>query len=386
MRESFFNSWNYYEKIQRLCLIVFFGVFLYLRFHWRVSNLELVGDELALIKATQMKFFYFLTHYAGTSEYHLPGSFLLVYGMAHWIGNGLLVVSIPFYLISSAAYWLIALINWRRILDLNELKDHLAGWINVIACILITYNSSQIIHSFEARPYSTLTLLSLLALWLSWAAYSAQKFQFRHLVSFVSIAIFHNFGLLMLLISGGYWILRELVSCDRKIGGLRNAIGKSLAFAKVYSVGSVLSMAFIAFFILKSPIFSLANTTVSFGRNTFEYIQSGWRGAIQVVAIYYGFFGWLKLLRFLLLLCLAGGTVWLVHRKKWVALISPLVLVILPTFIIYGSAVLSNYWFIQRQFVWVMPYWAVYNAVCFIICCQLGYEWIFKRLSSRTFS
>ena len=368
-----FNSWKRYHVAQLILLALYFFVYLYLRIQFR-GNLAFLGDELFMSANMKQDLYTYLTKALPSVEYHLPGSFLLAYPIAHWVSTDRFILFLPYLTLAAILYWMLAFIDWWKVLGLKEEKGNWTQWTNVVACFLLTHNVHNQLHSVECRPYSTLSLLSLSAFVLVWRLMYAQRFRWRYVAGVAAISLFHNFGILMISLAVSYVAFRQFVVC--RTGDWRSRVlsvwKRSRVLSRSILFGFVIALPCVWYYCSHAPMFvntsSAKGAASSFGRNTHEYIRPGWEGAEQVFSIYYGLAAKMKKIRKYFVICFFVATVLFLRRKEWACVTFPLVFVIAPTLLIYVFALRSNYWFLQRQFVWVMPYWAVYNAVCLMTC------------------
>lgn len=369
---SFFNSWKKYSRTQIVFLIVIFCVFLYYRLAYRIASAKYVGDEFFTIQNLNYPWHTYFFKILPSMEYHYPGTYLLIYPLGQLSTNPYFLF-LPFLAISVAFYLLLAKIDWWRLFNFKQEVSVFPQWINVIACGLIAVNQTQHIHSFEMRPYSTLSLLALLALWCTWVIFHGRSFKWRYVFGLSAILLFHNFGILMIFLSAFYLTVYFFLGSNPK-NRFKNIVKRLKIPFQTIVVASLISFPLIFFYfqgghshLLNTGLAKKSEKLVNFDRNTHEFIQQGWRGFEQVAALCYGFSGKQRMLRGYVVALMFLGSLVIIFKKHWAALSFLVIFVATPLIVIYLSALYSGYWFIQRQFVWVMPFWALYNAFCIVL-------------------
>lgn len=351
-KNSLFYSWKDFTQLQIAFFSVIFGIYCYFRFQYRFRS-EFLSDELYTISGFQHSFAHYLFHYLPKGEFHYPVDFLLMYPIGHWITTNRFVLMIPHMIAMFVFYFFFIKINWQKVLDLS-FKFPDPKWINVIAAAMIAYNETQILHALILRPYAVLSLLTLLALTLAYYSFHAIQFKAKLSWAIFAFIIFHNYCLLMLLL-GIFYISVTMLRKIKMKEVIRFLVSHVHSF-QIIGFGMLLALPVLIYF-HQAPALQpeyLANSQI----DTHQYIKPGLKGFIQVVAIYYGF----KPMRILLLCLGLMGTLFLIIQKKWKPIFFLFVWVILPTFMIYVADVRMKYWFIQRQFLWAMPFHAVYIA------------------------
>ena len=216
-----------------------------------------------------------------------------------------------------------------------------------------------------------LSLLALLSFVLSSKLIRIPRFDFRYALGMFVLVNIHNYGLLMLIAGLSFCVTVRMIESGASVSkgfGANPYRHIFFPFLGVVFLSIPLWYIFLNTPIVKSmdgSTFQYAGLTVR--SYVHEWIKPGIKGLSQVIALYYGF----KPFRILLLTTAVIGTFYFLVKKKWAAILFPVAWVAGPTGAIYFADLYLGYWFIQRQFLWVMPFWAVYNAVCFIVCLGL---------------
>ncbi len=377
IKPSFFVPWDEYSEWQLFCLVIGFFIFLYLRLILRTN--DYVGDETVTVNAFQHDLYTYLTQALPRSEYHFPGTFLLLYAIGHWIGvTNSYLLSLPYLIMSILSYLMLAKINWWQILGMKKGGNEIL-WVNVITCMMVAYNVHHQIYSLELRPYSTLTLLSLLALWLSFLIFNSSRLRWMNVFALAAIISFHNFGLIVLIPGASYFFLIQVFHLMKKKESFNIFAKKMLPVFQVFAVSFIMTLPLVWLYCHSAPMFvnSHTNAALQFHRGTHTYIKEGWQGIKQVISIEYGLVDHLKIIRFVLAFFFIVGTFIFILKNQWRPVLFLLCFVVLPIYLIYGLAVHSDYWFLQRQFIWTAPFWAVYHGACVIACIRFTTQnWI----------
>jgi len=370
-QQSFFYSWKQFSRPQLSVLITYFFVYFLLRLQLRLSS-SLLNDEQVTTGGLHLPFVQWITEYLPRSDYHFATSYLVLYPVGHWISLSPFILCIPYAIISCLFYFVFVKVNWPALLNLSP-KDPVISpiWLNIVAAVLVTHNATQIEHAFAVRPYGSLSLLAVFALCLSMKVLTSDRFRLSYVLGIAVLSVYHNYGVMMIFYSTLYIFARYFILPDTTLSGEK---------VKMPHLAAILTM--VTGFALAAPLWLYyVNSTVLQALNitaydpavhtlVHYYIKPGIKGVTQVAALYYGF----KPFRLMLFAVMLVGVFYFIRKRKWQVLLFPICLVILPTAVIYLFARLSNYWFIQRTFIWVMPFHAVfvsaamYAAVNWMAC------------------
>jgi hypothetical protein len=263
-----------------------------------------------------------------------PGDYLLTLPF-FLLSENKWVVSIPHY-----ATMLLTFLFFYKIW--TEMPYGRVGFIAALACL--TFNKHQIFHALELRPYGTLSTLALFSFWLLLGLRSALRtktipsvYRWMAVVAGVwFVCVFHAYGVLM--VSGATLLF---LLTWRPFPRLQ-ALGHYLA---PIVTGGLLALPIYLYFMVPAlrPM----------GEDTFAFIAPPPWGLKSVVLILVGsrWFYWLLPVAFVSLF---------LKESRWERLALCGALVAFPLVIILLGDLRVHYWFVQRQFIWTAPFFAMF--------------------------
>lgn len=223
-------------------------------------------------------------------------------------------------------------------------------WGYIITFSVVCFNATLIFHATEIRPYAVLPTLALACLYLSEMLInrnnlsSIKKF---FIGAFFLLTIgFHTYGLFMLLFSLIYVLLNKPPT--RTFSSIFKSIAKMLVV--VFSIGLPFWI-FCIFGPLRYPVESRKI-------DVFVYIPNP---LINVIGFLKGVFGNLvgfKKFYFLLISLVFPFVFPFKERFRQISFL--VIMVFFPMLSIFACDLTVGYNFIQRQFIWVMPYFAIF--------------------------
>ena len=357
--DNFFYEWKEFRFAQLILIALYFFISSYLRFQYRWSH-PLDGDELMTIQGLRMDFYSMLFDFIPKTDFHFPPAYVLLYPIGHYLSMAPLIVSAPYAVLSLYFYYFFARVNWPKIVGFKNQRFAIdVKWINVLACVLISYNDTLIIHALVLRPYALLCPLALLALWLADKILNLKNLNWRYVVAVLALLLFHNFGSLMMLTAFGYCLLSRISQAEGNSSLSIQIKSYAPAFLTV-GLAVLLSVPFFWWYLQYPFLHQYHFSSI----DPHLFIHPGMRGIIQVWAIYYGLSQpHLKPFRLILVVFVACTIPLFFRQKKWMVLGFLFVFVICPTWLIYLFDLRLNYWFVQRQFIWAIPFHAVFVAM-----------------------
>ncbi len=273
-----------------------------------------------------------------------PGDYLLTYPFLKIYGEsknkwGL---AIPHILATMAGFYFLYLVG-RRFFKTT------AGY--CVAFLVMCFNDELVFHSFEFRPYAVLPTLSLMVFYFTDRIMN----DYERLSSLKRVAIgiflaitilFHQYGIAMVGFSALFFFAGKLHHANLKKEFLR--------YFKYYGIILLLTLPLWLWYL--KPVLEVG------GRVPFQYIPNP---MIDTVGFLKSVFG--NLIGFKKLYILLAGVVIafiLPHRERLRQIGFFVLLIALPIELILFSDLLGNYTFLQRQFIWVTPLFAILLGWC----------------------
>jgi len=305
-----------------------------------LASRPLSGDEIFQFNniAGPFKPFWQHLHYGDHTSF--PGDYLLTYPFVRIFGLSKWGLAVPHLLMTVLGFYLLYRIC-RRVLTTPSAI--------LITITLFAVNQNLVYHALEFRSYAGLPVLALGSFY-SWDLviknYSdLERWQKIGIGIFLTFcAFFHAYGILILtlplvfLLSDRAWKVSASV---------RNFIGTILVLGALlwgwYASASLFGLKWEGGYSIK---------------DTFRYIP---HPLTSPVGFFKGIVGNLVGCRPLYFLLLGPVLALIVpNRDKFKQLIFLTLLIVLPLFLILLVDIRTRYWFIQRQFIWIMPYFALW--------------------------
>jgi len=219
---------------------------------------------------------------------------------------------------------------------------------------IICFNNTLIIHSFEIRPYAVLPTLSLLSYYFWERLFSSQEVMPKRIkiwwgVFIVLMAGFHAYGLFIVFLPAVYHFLKVLENFSIKEVWQKN--GMYLVTIGIISF-SVWFYYALGTRVIYHPILSAMPIT------TFEYFSNP---AVDLIQFLKNIFGNLLGNKFLyvLMVGLMGIGLGTKSEVKFKILFF-LLLIVLAIECVFLPTLMEGYVFVQRQFIWVIPFFAIF--------------------------
>ena len=314
---------------------------LYLRIAARAYG-KLWTDELAQLGTMEYPFMVFLKKIASIETFpYLSGDYYLVYPFFKIFGYNKWGLAIPHMVITILGFYLLYLIAKRYL-------KTVFGYLIVFLAVML--NPNLISHALEMRVYAVLPTLSLACLYFSQRFLEPDLNLSKRLgISFFFILViwFHAYGILILFFTICFCLWQ-----------VRNNPGFKLIFKRAFkNTAMVLAVAMPLWFI---SVFGPHNNYQIV--NTFEYIPDpfkdtfGFFRAVLANLIGYRFRG-----LYLLLLGIVFPLA-IPYKQRLEQIAFLLLLIVVPITVILIADVKNSYWFVQRQFIWAMPFFAIFLA------------------------
>lgn len=322
---------------------------LYRRFLW-FQERELWGDELYQFQSMKGPFQPFWLHCNFGDHTSFPGEYLLNYPLIQIFGLNKWGLSILHIFITIAGlYFLYRLC--RRYLKL------IGGYI--VAFLMFGLNETLTWHAFEFRPYAVLPTLALGSLYFAHLIVEEHSTlggirKFFIGLFFVVTVSYHAYGILIFLLPVIYVIMLDIFR-----RGSQSVIREG--FMRYLFIVAVIAIPIWSWY-ASSNFFGLNSNIMQSRQYTFEFIPNP---AVNFLGFLKGIVG--NLVGYKPLYFLLGGVgaaLLLPYKFKSHLLIFILWLVVLPIELILFTDLRSQYWFLQRQFIWIMPFFALFVGWC----------------------
>ena len=223
---------------------------------------------------------------------------------------------------------------------------HPISWI--ITFVLFSFHQELIFHAFELRPYSLLIALSLSSFYILNDVFNRPRLVFKGQLAWYWLALilsicYHPYGFIMICCIGFFFVLRDW----RTENFLKRLLERKIFWLSLAFLGTWLWL-----YYLKGTIDNPLPAVVAKTIDVFQFIPNPLENPRVFLRSVVGNLLGCKYLAPLLL----GPIIsifWPKESRKEM-LLGFLMLVVMPILLILISDSMSGYWFIQRQFIWVM--------------------------------
>lgn len=275
-----------------------------------------------------------------SGDYYLIYPFFKIFSYNKW---GLAIPHIIFTILGFYILYLVCKLYFKSI------------WGYLITFMIFCFNSTLIIHATEIRTYAVLPTLALACFYLS-EQLTRQNINMNRKKKlaigafFVLVIWFHAYGIAMVMLSVTFSLLSRLKDEDFSI--ILQGMAKLL---------------FIVFCVaMPLWIYSVFGPHYQYRKdnfNPFQYIPNPLINTIGFLKAIFGNLVGYKKLYFLLIGVIFPFLIPYKGRLKQAFFL--LWMVFTPIGLIMFNNIISNYWFVQRQFIWVMPFFTFF----------LGWSW-----------
>ena len=328
-------------------VIVLTLIGLYLRFDNRMKT-PLIGDEAYAVNVMSrykplLAFFNELPHLEFSS--YLTGDYYLLYPFVNTFGANKWAVATPHIISTILCFYFL----------FKVCQLHLKTAVGFLMTFAIaSFNSTLIEHSFELRYYAVLQTLGLMTYYYTYLLInrprSLSTIKLIVMGTFFCLTIlFHFYSVIMICTMIAFFLAihiqnREVVNVAKKIIPL-----------------------FVVVFLITGPILYLVlfvkfHVSAIWGNEPFKYIPNPLDNLIGFLkGILCNLVGYKK---FYFLLAGLVISLCLPHKDREKQFWFFLLLVFLPIAALLLLDLKGGYWFIQRQFIWVIPLFAVLLGWC----------------------
>jgi len=337
---------NFIRRHCRVIIAVFFtSAGLFLRFK-KLANRDLWCDEIWQLAQTVGSFKPIWEKVHLIDYTCFSGDYFLTYPFVHFLGDSKWAINIPHYFTTLLGFFIFYLICRKY------LKTALSF---TIGFLILCFNGNLIFHSFEFRPYAVLPTLSLAAFYfidmiiskwenLSWLKKSLIGIFVLFVVSF------HIFGIMII---GSCFIYSIIIETRKPYYG--EVIKKMMPF--------LLCIGFLAFLLFFWHTSGTMWNSIN-NENTFKYYPDPANDFIHFMRqVFANLMGNKKYGQKFLAL-----GIWIAfllpHKDRLKQIGFFLVMIVMPILCILMADIYSGYWFLDRQFIWVMPLYAFLLSWC----------------------
>ncbi len=332
---------------RQIVAIVFTLWGLLLRFQ-KLADRELWTDELIQLEATLDPFFTLLNPASPRSDTTgFIGDYLLTYYFVRFFGVNKLAVAIPHIIVTCIGFYFFYLICQKYFKTI---------WGFIIAYAIVCFNSQLIYYSFEIRPYAVLPTLALGCfhsmgelLEKQSTLVSLRKRVWLSIFFTVTI-LFHVYGILIVFTTGIFHVINQFTNYS-----IKDILKR---YFKFFGLILLIAMPLWAWF--SGAIIHNLGTMKAF--DTFAFIPSPLVDPIGFLkGIFCNLIGYKPFYAAFLGIVLAFL---IPHRERNRQIGFFLVLVIFPLVCLLLADLYLGYWFLQRQFTWIMPLFAFFLGWC----------------------
>lgn len=300
-----------------------------------LCQISLAGTPfLTLVKTFPQKEF---CAYIACADYFLTYPFAKIFGLNKW---GIAIPHIVATILGFYILYLVCKMYFKTI------------WGYIVTFTIVCFNATLINHATEIRVYAVLPTLALAVFYFSQVfirqPFMGLKKKLLLGIFFIGAIWFHPYGVVMVFTCFVY------------------ALGAKLHTPEFAAIFKKTASFLCAVFGIAMPLWLLGvfgpHTPYLTYTNTFEYIPNpivNIKAFLKtVILLLVGY----KMLYFLLLGALIPVFIHYKDRFKQIGFL--LICVLIPIQFVLLSDLFSGYWFVQRQFIWVMPLFAFFLGWC----------------------
>jgi len=353
--EKIIGSICRYLRPALITIICIYGLYL------RVVTLavrQLSPDEMFQVHVLNSSFLQFLQSLREL-EYcsYLSGDYFLLYPFFKIFGYNKWGLAIPHIISTILGFWLLYLIC-RKYLRTT--------FAYLIVFVVVCLNINLIGHALELRVYAVLPTLALGCLYLCQRLVGS-KTTFKQKIAvglfFVITIWFHVYGLLILFVTALFSLFEK-----------RRDPSFGLIFKDFFKFMSVVLAMSLPLWIISVFGPHAANQKV----DIFEYIPNPLFDIIGFLkGVFANLIGYRHKQLYLLLIGLFFPLL-IPYKRRFEQMTFLIFLVFVPIGIILLADVKNSYWFVQRQFVWVIPFFALFLGWSWdSLFCYIGKKFLF---------
>ena len=340
------NCEKYFPNLYRyrfpLAGILFSIWGMYLRIRWLMARPFMDGDQFYQLKAMEQPFWEMIKNMPHQEHCsYLSFDYYVNYPFFRWFGFNKWLTNIPHLLITALGFYFFYLVCRQYLKTV---------WGLALAFTIFCFNISLIDNAVQIRVYAVLPTLALMCLYYSRYVIenfsqisSAKKFWLG--AFFILLLWFHVYGVVILGCTMFFIVLEKY----REENFRENFFG----LFKFFGIVLLIAMPFWAYSVYgphspyrpEPPFHFIANPAINF----LKFVKSILANLLGKSQMY-----------FLLLGVLIPFVIPYKNRSRDIMIF--FVLVVIPLQVLLYGVVKHEYWFLQRQFTWVMPFFAMYLA------------------------
>lgn len=306
---------------------------------------DLNNDELYQLQDIYNRRYNFLLHNTYGDHTFFPGEYILTYPFVTLFNKHPLAIAFPHFITMLLSFFLL-----YKICALY-LKSRMSV---AIVFLTVCLNTNLIYHSLEYRPYAVLPTLALASLFLGHYTVShytnLTKTQKCFIAFYFIVATsYHAYGLIITGLPLVYALLRE------SKGNIKILMNQK--YFTYFLVIGIIATLFWLWYAVGHKLYPMTGRFAGQAlSDPFAFIPNPLTDAAGFAkAVAGNLIGQSKM--YWVLAGLAG--LFLFHKDTWKIWLFALFLIIIPLTLILLVDIKVSYWFLQRQFVWVMPFFAL---------------------------
>lgn len=323
-----------------IILISVVGIFLRL---WKLHGRDLWGDEIYQFTCMKPLAEPFWTHQTYGDHSCFPGEYLLHYPLVKMFPMNKWILVGPHLLINVFAFYLLYKIC----------QIYYQSWAGYLtAFLLYTYNGNLIFHSLEFRPYAVLPVLALASLYFNHRVWNADFQKSRMKMFFTGVLFFitinyHIYGIAIFLLPVVLTFFYQRIQKTDFV----------IFPWKWFLIVAMLSIPVWVWYASFNHL-GLAPAKMQSVVDTFQYIDDPKKKFVSFLKSILGNLIAIKKGRAILVI--TAFLFLFLSKNRFGQLLFACLLIILPIGLILYFDIRNHYWFLDRQFVWVMPWAAVF--------------------------
>lgn len=335
-----FKNKNWKKNIIILVVISLSIYALFLRLD-KLARCELWNDELNQLEVMKGDFLHLIKLLPSNERNsYLNCDHFIIYPFFKIFSYNKWGLAIPHIIITIIGFYLLYLICKRYFKTI---------WGYIITFSIICFNATLIKHATEIRGYAVLPTIALASLYLSDIFINEVNLsplkKFFIGTFFLLAVCFHTYGIFIVFFCFAYVLLNK--PANRNFSSILKGISKALIIAFLVVLPFWLFCVF-------GPLHVQYTAT----EGTFHFIPNPCNNIPGFLKGVFGNLIGFKKLYFLLIALIFPFVFPYKERLKQISFL--FIMIFSPLALILTCDLIGKYWFLQRQFIWVMPYFAFF--------------------------